>query len=148
MGQLPDHLAAGAVLDQQGVFAADLRAARHVGNLDEQRGIVDIDRRYAAVNDALFVVDFGRRQAEFVGVLVTGCRDPTEYLAHFRLVVHEPQQRLAPGARTTDAEDVFGGRVEVDDQQVFVEENDARVEAVENEAGIFVKRSVTGTAAL
>jgi hypothetical protein len=30
---------------------------------------------------------------------------------------------------------------------MFVEENDARVEAVENEAGIFAKRPVAGTAA-
>jgi hypothetical protein len=46
------------------------------------------------------------------------------------------------------AEDVFRGRVEVDYQQIVVNEDDARAQAIENSFGVVGGRSVaTGTLA-
>jgi hypothetical protein len=48
----------------------------------------------------------------------------------------------------TDAENVFGGGVEVDDQQAVINEDDAGAQAVENSFGVVGRRSViTGTPA-
>jgi hypothetical protein len=44
-----------------------------------------------------------------------------------------------------DAEDVFSGGVEADDQQGPIEENDARTQAVENFQGVPVKDAAAGT---
>jgi hypothetical protein len=43
-----------------------------------------------------------------------------------------------------DAEYVFRCRVEVDDQQVVIDKNDARTQAVEYSFGIVVRRAVAG----
>jgi hypothetical protein len=44
VGELADHLPPGAMLDKQRVFAADLRAPRYVGQLDEQHCRTTVDR--------------------------------------------------------------------------------------------------------
>jgi hypothetical protein len=63
--------------------------------------------------------------------VVAGIHDPSEHVAHFGLIVDQPQQGLASRPRNTDAEDVFRGGVEIDDQQAAVYEDDGRAEAVE-----------------
>jgi hypothetical protein len=64
--------------------------------------------------------------------VVAGCRNAAEDLAHFRFVVDKLQQRLAAGALTANAEDVFSRRIQVDDQQVLIQEDDARIQAIED----------------
>jgi hypothetical protein len=63
-------------------------------------------------------------------------QDAAEDVAHFRLVIDEPQQRLAACALQADAEYVLGCGVKGDDQQVVVDEDDACAQAVENAFGI------------
>ncbi len=41
-----------------------------------------------------------------------------------------------------DPEDVFGRRVQCDDEQVFIEQDHARAQGVENMIGVSVQRSV------
>ena len=144
MGQLPDHLPPGAVLDEQGVLAADAGAARDVGYLDQQHGVANGDRGDAAVDDTFVRVNLGRREMHFVGVVVTGRRHAAEHLAHLRFVVDKAQQRLAPGTPATDTEDVFCGGVEIDDQEVLVEQDHARTQAVENLEGIVRQHTAAG----
>ena len=100
------------------------------------------------INGALSGMHFGRRQLHLIGVVVARRRHARQDFAHLRFVVDELQQGLVTRPGTTDPEDVFGGRVEVDDQQVVVEQNDARAQGVEDVAGIVAEGSVTGTAAL
>ena len=147
VGKLPDHLPPRAVLDEQRILAAYLRAARHVGDFDEQGRVVDIDGRNPAVDDALVRVDLGRREPHLVGEVVARRRDARKNLAHFRFVVHESQQRFSPCARATDAEDVLRRRVQVDDEQVVVQQDDPGAEIIEDPAGIAAERSVAGAAA-
>jgi len=52
------------------------------------------------------------------------------------------QQRLATGAPGADAEDVLGRRVQVNDKQAVVKQDDARTQAVENAAGVGLERAV------
>jgi hypothetical protein len=87
MRELPDHLSAGTVLNQQRVFPTYLGASGYVINLDQQRCLFDIDRRHVAIDDALFGVNLGRGQVHFVGVVVAGRSNARENLAHLRLVV-------------------------------------------------------------
>ena len=87
-------------------------------------------------------MDLGWCQPHFVGVVVTGFQDATQDVAQLGFVVEEAQQRFAACALHADAEDVFASRVEVDDQQVVVDEDDARTEAVKNAFRDIVARAV------
>jgi hypothetical protein len=59
-----------------------------------------------------------------------------ENVAHFGLVVDQPQQRLSSRALQADAENVFGRRIQVGDQQAVVYENDASAQAIEYSFGV------------
>ena len=88
----------------------------------------------------------GRAQSHLVGVIVTGLQYPPEDVPHLGLVVDQSQQRLAARTLQADAEDVLRRRIEIDDQQAVVDENDARAKAVENSLGIVCRRAaVAGT---
>ena len=108
--QLPNHLASCAVLDQQRVFAADLRAARNVDNLHEQARVVDINRRYVAVDHAFDRVNLGRREPHFVREVITRDGDARQDFTHLGFVIDQAQQGLAARPRPADAEYVFGCR--------------------------------------
>jgi hypothetical protein len=69
-------------------------------------------------------VHLARREAHLVRILVARDGDPAQDLAHLGFVVDQPQQRLAVGASAADAEDVFCGRIQVDNQQVIVQQDD------------------------
>ena len=73
---------------------------------------------------------------QFVRIVVTRCDDAAKNVAELRVVVDEAQQRLAASADLADTEDVLGGRIETDDEQVLVKQNDARTQAVEYVARI------------
>jgi len=77
-----------------------------------------------------------------------GCSDASEDLAHFGFVIDEPQQRFAARTTATDTQNVFGRRVQIGDQQVVVEQNDARGETVEDFARVVAQRAAAGTAAV
>ena len=99
-----------------------------------------------AIDNPFVRVNLGWRKSHFIGVVIAGGGDARQNLAHFRLVIDELQQRLARGALATDAKNIFGGRIEVDDEKVLVEQYDARTETVENAAGVVLQRSVAGIA--
>ena len=92
-------------------------------------------------------MDLGRRQAHFIGEVVAGRSNAAEDLAHFRLIVDEPQQRLAARAGAADAQNVLGRRVQVDNEQIVIQQDDARSQAVDDLAGIAAERSVAGSSA-
>lgn len=93
------------------------------------------------VDGALIGMHFGRRQFHFVGVVIAGRRDARQDFPHLGLVVHKPQQRLAACTLTADAKNILSGRVEVNDKQAFVKQDDAGRQAVEDVAGVGVERS-------
>ena len=148
MGKLPDHLPAGTMLDKQCVLARYLRAPRHVGHFYEQGRVANVDRGNTAVDDTLGGVDFVGRQAHLVGVVITGRGNSGQHVAQFRFVIDELQQGFATGAAAADAEHVLGSRVQINDKQAVIEQDDAGTQAVEDAGGMFVQRSVAGTAAL
>jgi len=63
-------------------------------------------------------------------------------VAQFRLIIDQPQQCFAASAPCTDAENIFRGRIEADDQQVRIKQNDARAKAIENLFCVVVECSV------
>jgi hypothetical protein len=146
--ELANHLAARAVLDEQRVLPADLGAARYIGNFNEQRGIVDVDGRHTTIDNAFVGVNLCRCESHFIGEVVAGRGDTAEDFAHFGFVVNESQQRFAARARATDTQDVLGRRVQVDDEEVFVQQDDARTQAVDDLTGVAAQRSVTGPPAI
>ena len=115
------------MLDQQRIFPADLGAPRNVVDLHEQGRIVDSDRGHPAIDYALLVVNLGGCKSQFVRILVTRSGNATEDLPHFGFVVHQAQQRPAARARPAYAENVFSRRIEIDDQEVVIEQDDAGV---------------------
>ena len=74
----------------------------------------------------------GRREPNLVSVVVAGLRNAAQNFAHLRLVVDELQQRLAARALRADTKDVFCCRIQVDDEQMLVQQDDARAQAVQN----------------
>ena len=140
--ELANHLPPGAVLNQQRIFARDLVAPRHICHFDQQRRAVAVDRRHPAVDDALLECTSFGPEPQFVGVVIAAAHDAAQDIAQFRFVVDQPQQRRAARPLRADAEDVFCGRIQADDQQVGVEQDDARAQAVENFLCVAVERAV------
>ena len=146
MGKLPNHLAAGAMLNQQSVLAADLRAPRDVSNLDEHAGVGRHDRRDAAIHGTFVCVHLRAGERDLVRVVITGSHDATEDVAHLRLIVNELQQGFTLRSSLTDTEDVLRGRVHADDQQVLVQQHDPGTQRVEDNACISVQCALAGRA--
>lgn len=80
-----------------------------------------------------------RRQVQFIPVMVAGRYNAAQDVAHLGFVVDQLQQGLAARACLADAEDVLGCRIERNDQQVDVEQNDAGTQVIENMAGSFAQ---------
>ena len=59
-----------------------------------------------------------------------------------RIIIDKLQQRFAVCALLTDAEDILGGRVQANDQQVVVQQDDAGAQTFENSPGIATEGSV------
>jgi hypothetical protein len=136
VGELADHLPAGAMLDEQGILTADPVTSRNVGKLDQDYRGPGIPRRDAAIDDPLVRMDFRRAEVQFVRVMVAGRHHARQDVLQLRLIVEQPQQRLSAGAPLADPEDVLGGRVEANNEQVAIEQDDARAQAVEDAARI------------
>jgi hypothetical protein len=77
--------------------------------------------------------------------VVAGDSNAVEQLAHFGVVVDEPQQRLAARTFAADTENVFCGRIQINNEQVFVQQDDAGIQAVENGAGVAMEWAVSRT---
>jgi hypothetical protein len=80
--------------------------------------------------------------------VIAGRCNAGEHISEFRFVIDELQQRFAASTAAADAEHILGGRIQVDDEQVVIEQDDAGTQAVEYVRGVFVQRPVTGTARL
>jgi hypothetical protein len=85
---------------------------------------------------------------DFVRIMIAGGRDPAEDLAELRFVIDQLQQGFSACAVAADAENVLGRRVEVGNEQIVVQQDDACVQAVENLACVVVERAAARTAAL
>ena len=68
---------------------------------------------------------FRGAEVEFVRVMIARRHDARQNILQLRVVIEQPQQRLAAGATLADAEDVLGGRIQADDEEVAVEQDDA-----------------------
>ena len=84
----------------------------------------------------------------FVCVVVAGRGDTAQDLAHLRLVIDELQQRLPMRTSAADAEDVLGRGIEVGNKEIVVQQDDARVQAVEYAACVSAERAVARATAL
>ena len=104
--------------------------------------IFDEDRRHAAVDDALVAMHLRWREVQLVCVMVTRRENAAQDVAHLGFVVDELEQRLSARALLADAENVLCCRVEPDNQEVLVEQDDARAQVVEYVPG----GSLRGTA--
>ena len=148
MCELANHLSASAMLDQQCILAADLITPSDIGHFNQQGCIIEIDWRYTTLDTAFAGVHFGRREMDFVRIVVAGGRDPAEDLAELRFVIDQLQQGFSACAVAADAKNVLGCRIEVGNEQVVIQQDDARVQAVENLACVVVERAVARTSAL
>lgn len=64
-----------------------------------------------------------------------------EDIAKLWFIVNQPQQRFAARAPRADAQDVFRRRIQANDKQVRVEQDDARTQVTENLSRVVVKKS-------
>jgi hypothetical protein len=79
--------------------------------------------------------------------VIAGRHDAAQDVAHFRLIIDQAQQGVTEGAPLADTEDVFGSGIHTDNQQIVIQKNDARTQAVEDVIGFFMYGSiVTGAA--
>jgi hypothetical protein len=126
MGELPNHLPACAVLDDQCILARDFRAARNVVHLHQQ-GFGAVGRRHQgnhAIDDPIFGLYLVSTQSQFVRVRHAGCQRTRQHVADFRILIEQRKQRLTDSPRTADAEQVFRRRIDFDNQEIAIEEND------------------------
>jgi hypothetical protein len=79
--------------------------------------------------------------------VIAGLDNTRQNIAHFGLVVDKLEQRLTARPLLADTKNVFGGWVQPRDQEMLVEQNDARTERVKNGAGVLLQRSVVTGAA-
>ena len=78
-----------------------------------------------AVDRALVRVNLGGTEAQFFGVVVSRRGNAAQDVSELCIVVEQAQQRFTVCTVTTDPEYVFRRRVEVDDEQILVEQDDA-----------------------
>jgi hypothetical protein len=77
-------------------------------------------------------VRFASTEAKFVGVRDTGHQRSYQYVAQFRVIVHKREQRLIERAGRTYAQQVFGSRIEFDDEEIMIQQNDGRGQTVDD----------------
>lgn len=147
VGELANHLPARAVLNQQCVFPADLRASCDVGHFYEQCRGFDREWRHPTIDYSFMCVHFGWRQAHLVGVVIAAFYDAAQYVAQLGFVVDKLQKRFAVRACFADTQNIFRRRVESDDEQCAVEQDYASTQAVENVAGKVVEIAAAALAA-
>lgn len=132
MRQPSNHLSSSAVLNEQGVFAADPGAPRHVRHFDEQARLLAHNWRYVAVDNALVGMNFGGSQAQLHRILIARREGATQDVSQLRFVVDQPLQRFTVRTACADAEYVLCCRVQADDQQILIEQNDSRTQTIED----------------
>jgi hypothetical protein len=64
-------------------------------------------------------------KAHLIRVVISRFDDAAENIPQLWLIVNEAQQGLTSSALHTNAKNVFGGWIEVDNQQTTVEKDDA-----------------------
>jgi hypothetical protein len=77
-------------------------------------------------------VDLTSAETEFVGMRDAGHQGSHQDIAQFGIIVDERQQRLTDGTGRTYAQQVFGSRIEFDDEEIMIEQNDGGSEAVDD----------------
>ena len=132
MRQLSNHLSACPVLNEQRVFAADPGAPRYVRHFDEHTCLMTYKWRHAAVDDALPGMSFGGSKPHLDRVVIACRDDAAQDISQLRFIVNQPLERFALRAAFTDAEYVLCCTVQTDDQQILIEQNDSRTQAVED----------------
>lgn len=137
--KLPDHLPAGTMLYQQRIFAADFRTPRDIHELNQKRSAGTLDRRDVAIHDAFVGMHLGRGKVHFIRIVITCFYDAAQDIAQLGIIIDETQQGLPFCTLLADAENVLGGRVQADDQQARVKQDDARTQAVEYALGFVVE---------
>jgi len=142
MRQLSNHLATCTMLNQQCILAAYSCAPRDIRHFNKQRSVATLDRRYATVNDAFFSVHLSSTEAHFVCIVIACFDDATEDVAQLGFIVDKLQQGFALRTLNADTKNVFGGRVQADDQQTLIEKNDAATQAVEDLLGVFIEAAI------
>lgn len=132
--KLPNHLAAGAMLNDQRVLPAYFRAPRYVIHFDEQRILEPgrCHRRNAAIDDTILGVCLVPAETKFIGMWHAGYQRAHQHIAHFRVIIDERQQRMADSAGKTDSQQVLRGRIEFDDKEIVVKQDDGGSQAIDD----------------
>jgi hypothetical protein len=135
--ELPEHLTAGPVLENQRIFAADARAPRNVDHLDQQQiaGSLALHLRGPAVHDAMLGVDVGRGQLELVREGDAGGQHASDDILELPVVAEQLEQRAPEGAVPADAEQVFPGGVDPGDEQIAIEDDSPGIEVIDDFPG-------------
>jgi len=90
---------------------------------------------HAAVDQALFTVYFCWCQPQLIGIGGARFLDPHQDVLHFFVVANQLQQWPMFRARLANAEQILGRGVERLNQQAAVDDDDGRIQAVEDLAG-------------
>ncbi len=72
-------------------------------------------------------MNFRRPEPKLGRVCLAVAQCARENILEFRIVIHELQQRSAAPPALADAEQVLGGGIQVDDQEILIEKYNARV---------------------
>ena len=79
--------------------------------------------------------------------MIARVTDPAENVAELGVVVEQPQQRFAAGAPLADAEDILRGGIQINDEQVPVQQDDAGTQVVENGVRLIADIAIVAGAA-
>ncbi len=91
-------------------------------------------------------MNLGGPQPHLDRVVFARRNDAAQDISQLRFIVNQPLERFPLRAAFTDTEYVLCCRVQADDQQILIEQNDARTQAFEDIARFSVDGPVaTGT---
>jgi len=80
-------------------------------------------------------------EAHLVRVVVSGSQHATQDVTHFRLVINQAQERFTLRALLADAKNIFGRRIQADDQEAAVEKNNARAQPIKDAQWFFFEKT-------
>jgi hypothetical protein len=129
--ELPDHLPAGPVLNEQRILPRDPGPAGHICHFDQQNGVAAREGGYPAVDDQFFVAQLGVWKAKLVRVAVARLVDPRQDVLEFRQLADQFEDCLPPGPALADAQQVLRRRIDTENPVRMIQQDDARGQAVQ-----------------
>jgi hypothetical protein len=91
-----------------------------------------LQQRNAAIDNPLLGMHLGSPQAHFLRVSNAAGERAIKNVQELRVVAEQLQQRFSAGTPAADAEQVFGGGIDVFNEKILIDDDDGRDQVLEH----------------